>query len=82
MCQDYKIDFYRQPKCLKFCLQSLQPSVFDSGSVVNDDNNDLLYRIEREIRSVRTVTHTTTSSWKYSHELGIEINYKPPAAVG
>jgi hypothetical protein len=63
-------------------LQTLQPLVFDSGRVVNDDVSDLVHKLEREIRSVRTVTHTTTSSWKYAHELGIEISYSPPSATG
>jgi hypothetical protein len=64
------------------CSQSLQPTVFDSGRVVNDDVSDLIHKLEREIRTVRTVTHTTTSSWKYAHELGIEISYTPPGATG
>ena len=63
-------------------FQTLQPTVFDSGRVINDDVSSLVHKIEREIRSVRTVTHTTTSSWKYSHELGIEISYSPPGATG
>ena len=50
--------------------------------MVNDDVSDLVHKIEREIRSVRTVSHTTTSSWKYAHELGIEISYTPPGATG
>ena len=67
--------------CVNF-FQTLQPTVFDSGRVINDDTSDLVHKIEREIRSVRTVSHTTTSSWKYSHELGIEISYTPPGATG
>ena len=63
-------------------LQTLQPTVFDSGRVLNDDTSNLVHKLEREIRSVRTVSHTTTSSWKYSHELGIEISYTPPGATG
>ena len=48
----------------------------------NSDSNPLLHKVEREIRTVRTVTHTTTSSWKHAHELGIEISYTPPSATG
>ena len=63
-------------------FQTMQPTVFDSGEVINDDISDLVHKLEREIRSVRTVSHTTTSSWKHSHELGIEISYTPPGATG
>ena len=78
-------DFKFTVKDIKYgspVIQSLQPTVFDSGRVVNDDVSKLVHKLEREIRSVRTVTHTTTSSWKYAHELGIEISYTPPGATG
>ncbi|XP_028394008.1 uncharacterized protein LOC114518245 [Dendronephthya gigantea] len=78
-------DFKFSIKDIKYgdpVIQSLQPTVYDSGRVVNDDVSSLVHKIEREIRSVRTVSHTTTSSWKYSHELGIEISYSPPGATG
>ena len=63
-------------------IQSLAPEVFLSGTVSNSDPHKTKTTIEREVRSVRTVTHTTTSSWTHSHELGLEISYTPPGATG
>lgn len=63
-------------------VQSMTPQVYLSGTVTNNDPHDTKTTIEREVRSVRTVTHTTTSSWKHSHELGVEISYTPPATGG
>ena len=63
-------------------IQSLTPEVYISGTVTNSDPHPTKTTIEREVRSVRTVTHTTTSSWKHSHELGIEISYTPPSVTG
>ncbi|XP_048586611.1 aerolysin-5-like [Nematostella vectensis] len=34
------------------------------------------------VESTRTVTHTTTSSWKKTHGVGIELSYTPPDATG
>ncbi|XP_001639919.2 aerolysin [Nematostella vectensis] len=63
-------------------IQSMKPEVYYSGTVRNNDPTPLIHKVEREVRDVRTVTHTTTSSWKASHELGVEISYTPPGATG
>jgi hypothetical protein len=66
----------------KAVIQTLKPSTFDQGRVNNADSTPLKHKVEREIRSVRQVTHTTTSSWKVAQELGIEISYTPPGVTG
>jgi len=66
----------------KTVIQSLAPIVFDSGKVTNSHSTPTKTTITQEIKSVRTVTHTTTSSWKSAHELGLELSYTPPGATG
>jgi hypothetical protein len=78
-------DFKFGIKDIKFgepVIQTLTPEVFLSGKVTNTDASPLKHSIEREIRIERKVTHETTSSWKKSNELGIEISYTPSAAGG
>ena len=78
-------DFKLSVKDIKYgspVNQTLQPTVFSSGKIDNDHATTLEYKHEEKISSVRTVTHTTTSSWIYAHELGIKISYTPPGATG
>jgi len=62
--------------------QSLNPQNFYSGVLRNDDASPATVSLERSVETVRTVSHTTTSTWQASHELGIEINYTPPPTGG
>ena len=62
----------------KAVIQSLVPQTNDSGPVRNPDPHPLTTTITREVSSTRSVTHTTTSSWSNSHELGVTIGYQPP----
>ena len=62
--------------------QELQPQEFYSGVLENDDPHEADIELERTVTTARTVTHTTSNSWKQSHELGIEITYNPPDATG
>ena len=62
----------------KAVIQSLVPQTYDSGPVRNPDPHPLTTTITREVSSTRSVTHTTTSSWSNSHELGVTIGYQPP----
>ena len=78
-------DFKFSIKDIKYgnpMIQTLKPETYDQGRVTNADPTPLKHKVEREIRSVRTVTHTKTTSWKAAHELGIEISYTPPGATG
>ena len=63
-------------------IQNLSPQKYDSGTVRNPDSHPATTTITREVSSTRSVTHSTTSSWYNSHELGIEIGYKPPDVTG
>ncbi|EDO47855.1 predicted protein [Nematostella vectensis] len=63
-------------------VQTMRPSVHYSGTIRNDDSSPLTHKVEREVRDTRTVTHTTTSSWKRARELGIELSYTPPTSFG
>ena len=62
--------------------QSLTPQEFYSGTLRNDDPNAATVSLEREVITTRSVTHSTSSTWKASHELGIEINYTPSELTG
>ncbi|XP_059179031.1 uncharacterized protein LOC131958176 [Physella acuta] len=57
--------------------QDLKPETLDSGTIYNNDQAEATKTIERSETSVRSVTHTTTSSWKYSHELNVQVSYMP-----
>lgn len=72
-------DFKFSMKDIKFGelqVDELVPVVVDSGKFTNTDKNPKKVSITRELNYARTVTHTTTSSWKHAHELGLEISYK------
>jgi len=63
-------------------LDYLQPETADSGKAVNDHSTPITTVVERQIRSIRSVTHTKSKSWKKAHELGVKMtytaNYKTP----
>ncbi|XP_059147869.1 uncharacterized protein LOC131935453 [Physella acuta] len=61
-------------------IQNLVPETIDSGIFYNNDVTDAMKTITRSESSVRTVTHTTTSSWKNNIDLNIQVSYKPPGA--
>ncbi|XP_059173670.1 uncharacterized protein LOC131954154 [Physella acuta] len=63
-------------------IQDLTPETIDSGTIYNNDPTDATKTITRSETSVRSVTHTTTSSWKYSHELNVQVSYTPPSETG
>ncbi|XP_059148624.1 uncharacterized protein LOC131935876 [Physella acuta] len=61
-------------------IQNLVPETIDSGTFYNNDVTNAMKTIIRSETSVRTVTHTTTSSWKNNLELNIQVTYNPPGA--
>ncbi|XP_059173042.1 aerolysin-like [Physella acuta] len=63
-------------------ISDLEPETYDSGTLINNDANNALKSITRTVTSVRSVTHTTESAFKDSHELGIEVKYNPPPIGG
>lgn len=78
-------DFKFSIKDMKYgtrVIQSLQPEVYDEGTVTNQLPTSVKHWLEREVRSVRTVTHTATSAWKHAHEVNVEFKYTPPPTGG
>ncbi|XP_059166184.1 aerolysin-like [Physella acuta] len=63
-------------------IQDLTPETIDSGTLYNDEPTDATKGVTRSETSVRSVTHTTTSSWKNSHELDVKVTYTPSSATG
>ncbi|XP_059145004.1 uncharacterized protein LOC131932151 [Physella acuta] len=63
-------------------IQELAPETIDSGTIFNNDPTEATKTITRSETSVRSVAHTTTSSWKYGHELNVQVSYTPPEATG
>ncbi|XP_059157773.1 uncharacterized protein LOC131942082 [Physella acuta] len=62
--------------------QDLAPETIDSGMIYNNDPMEVTKYISRLETSIRSVTHTTTSSWKNGQELNLKISYTPPSAIG
>ncbi|XP_005096128.1 aerolysin-like [Aplysia californica] len=56
-------------------LQSLQPETVDTGVVNNELPYDVTRVITRSADVIRSVTHTATSEWRRSHELGLTFGY-------
>ncbi|GFO19006.1 biomphalysin [Plakobranchus ocellatus] len=63
-------------------IEELRPESVDDGIIENNDKNEATKTVTRSEVSIRSVTHTTTSSWKMSHELGITVSYTPPDSTG
>ncbi|XP_059171451.1 uncharacterized protein LOC131952696 [Physella acuta] len=84
LAMDYK-DWGFEVKEIKFgkpVIEELTPESIDSGTMHNNDATEATKTITREQTVTRSVTHTTTSEWKDSHELGITVGYTPPAIGG
>ncbi|XP_005112200.1 uncharacterized protein LOC101845516 [Aplysia californica] len=63
-------------------LEDLQPESIDSGSVVNNADFPVSHQFSRTQDVIRSVSHTTTDSWKNSHELGVSIGYSSSILTG
>ncbi|XP_048576422.1 uncharacterized protein LOC5514381 [Nematostella vectensis] len=63
-------------------IQTLKPQSYISGSERNNEDHEVTRTVSEQVESTRTVTHTTTSSWKKTHGVGIELSYTPPDATG
>ena len=78
-------DFHFSMKSItygKALIEELQPEAYYSGVLRNDDPNPADIEIERTVTTTRTVTHTVTTNWQKSHDVGIEISYSPPDLTG
>ncbi|XP_059165144.1 uncharacterized protein LOC131947824 [Physella acuta] len=63
-------------------IEELIPQSIDTGTFINNDASEATKTITRAETIVRTVTHTTTSSWKDSSELDMTFGYNPPPIGG
>ncbi|XP_059148930.1 uncharacterized protein LOC131936092 [Physella acuta] len=62
-------------------LQDLIPETIEIVTLENNESFKATKTYSRIIPKVRSVTHTTTSSWKHSDELNGQISYTPPSTV-
>lgn len=62
-------------------VQDLIPETIEMGTAKNSEMFKATKTFSRSMTSVRSITHTTTSSWKYSQELNGQISYTPPSTV-
>lgn len=63
-------------------IESMTPIVQDVGEIKNRDSLATETRIQREIKSVRTVTHSSTTRFKSSVQASLTFSYKSPGLVG
>ncbi|KAK6963442.1 Biomphalysin 7 [Biomphalaria glabrata] len=56
-------------------IEDLQPETVDSGVIYNKASSPVTESIERSKTIQDTITHTTTSTFTNSHELGISLNF-------
>uniref|UniRef100_A0A9I3VSE0 Aerolysin-like C-terminal domain-containing protein n=1 Tax=Biomphalaria glabrata TaxID=6526 RepID=A0A9I3VSE0_BIOGL len=59
----------------KTVIDNLQPETVDSGVIYNKASSPVTESIERSKTIQDTITHTTTSTFTNSHELGISLNF-------
>ncbi|XP_059144925.1 aerolysin-like [Physella acuta] len=57
--------------------QDITTDSIDSGTVYNNHPTADTESVTRSYTSYRRVTHTTTSSWKNSHELNVQVTFTP-----
>ncbi|KAK6986687.1 Biomphalysin 3 [Biomphalaria glabrata] len=66
----------------KSVIEDLQAESVDSGVVYNRASSPVTESIERTKTIQETVTHSTTSTFTNSHELGIELNFEYASVSG
>jgi len=66
-------------------VDSMRPVVQDVGEMINEDSLPAQATITREIKTVRTVIHSSTTRWKSGLGASVSLKYKSPgiaSAVG
>lgn len=66
----------------KEVIQDMPSEVYDQGVVTNPTNSNVTRTVTKDVKSVRTVTHTATGDWTDPQDLGETIEYLPPAGLG
>lgn len=67
---------------LKPEIESMKPIVQDVGEIKNQDSRATETTIAREIKSVRTVTHSSSTRFKASFGASVTLGYTSPGAFG
>jgi len=67
---------------LKPEIESMKPIVQDVGEIRNRDSVETETTVRREIKTVRTVTHSTSSRFKTTVGASITLSYKSPGLIG
>jgi len=63
-------------------IQSIKPIVQDVGEINNMDSTPTQTSISREIKSVRTVTHSSTTRFKSTFGASVTLGYTSPGIFG
>ncbi|XP_020615003.1 uncharacterized protein LOC110053151 [Orbicella faveolata] len=61
-------------------VDTMKPIVQDIGEIQNEDPLPVETTITREIKTVRTVVHSSTSRWKAGIGASISLSYKSPGS--
>ena len=68
---------YKKPE-----IKSIKPIVQDAGEIKNQDSLPTTTNVRRQIKSVRTVTHSSTERFKTTVGASLTLSYKSPGLVG
>lgn len=63
-------------------IQSMKPIVQDVGEINNQDSSPTETSISREIKSVRTVTHSSSTRFKSTFDASVTLSYSSPGMFG
>lgn len=63
-------------------IESMKPIVQDVGELKNLDSQTVKSTIARQIKTVRTVTHSSSTRFKSGWDASITLSYKSPGLVG
>lgn len=67
---------------LKQEIESLKPIVQDVGEIKNEDSLSTTTKIQRQIKTVRTVTHSSSTRFKTTVGASLTLSYKSPGLIG
>lgn len=63
-------------------IESMKPIVQDVGEIKNQDSLATTTTIQRQIKTVRTVTHSNTERFKTTVGASLTLSYKSPGLIG
>ena len=62
-------------------IQSMTPIIQDVGEINNQDSSGVDTTIAREIKSVRTVTHSSSTRFKSGYGVSVTLSYQSPGLI-